>query len=197
MDLTAAFSSISESVSAFLQIGSVIVALTQCFLGFRLVKFWASFAGFVIGFILGIRFSMSGMLPEDAGWAAPFLIAAGAGIFLAIFAFKLIKAGIFLFCGVVTWQALSMLLHTSEASGLKQYLFFVLQVTAFLFAGWLSVKFTRVAIIAITGIGGAWTASQGIETLLPRFLPDHIHALGLFAILAAAGMLIQFLTSRE
>ncbi|MBR2561637.1 MAG: DUF4203 domain-containing protein [Eubacterium sp.] len=197
MNLTDIFSNFSESVSAFLQIGSVIAALTQCFLGFRLIKFWSSFAGFVIGFILGIRLSMSGVLPEDAAWAMPLVIAAGIGILLAVFAYKLVKVGIFLFCGAVAWQALSVALQTSSAAGIKRYLFLVLQVAAFLLAGYLSMKFTRAAIIIITSVGGAWTAAHGLETLLPKYLPDDLHVLGLFVLLAAAGMLIQFLTSRE
>ena len=191
------FGNLSNAVQTILLVGSVAVALTQCFMGFRLLRFWASFAGFVIGFILGAWISAEGFLPKDTGWAAPLLIALVAGILMALFAYKLVKVGIFLFCGVISWQALGELLQTSSADGVRTVVYLGLQGAAFFIAGWLAVKFMRTAIIAISAIAGSWTAIHGLESLIPRFAENTLGGTGCFLVLAVAGIVIQFLTTRD
>ena len=192
------FTGLSETLSTVLLVGSVLLALTLCFFAFRLVRFWTAFIGFLAGFIAGIRIARMGIFPEDAAWYLPVLFAAVAGIIVSLLSYKLFKAGVFVFCGTIAWYALATILHTDAASGeLRRYLFYAVQGAAFVLAGYLAVKFMRAAIIVLSAVGGAWTAAHGLGRLLPQYLPDQLHVLGLFTVLAGAGLLIKYLTTRE
>ncbi len=192
--LTGLSEGLTEKAAAALLIGSVIVALLQCFSGFRLIRHWVSFAGFVIGAYAGYLAARA-FLPEGSRWYLTVLMVLVCGIVLGILAYRIFQAGLFLFCGMMAGTAVAAL--PLGGGGASTWLLYGLQIVAFLIAGMLAVRFVRTAVIAVSGIAGAWTAASGLARLLPQIFTDGLRKTAVFAVLAAAGILIQYLTTSE
>ena len=189
---------LAEATHSFLRVAAVLVALTQCFAGFRLIRFWAAFGGFVIGFVSGWRAASLLDLPADTSLPLPLLLAAGAGLVLSLLSYRLFKMGVFLFCGALAAQAAGSVLGSREAANaLPPALLHALQAAAFALAGYLGARFMRTAIILLTGAAGAWVAVRGIYMLAPAVFSEAPGVLTVFLILAAAGIFVQFMTTHE
>lgn len=191
---------ISQGLAMAGLIGTVVTALLQCFFGFRFVRFWVAFAGLVIGGVIGYRYLAPRVLPEGSEWYLAVLVGVALGLVLSVFSYKLFKVGLFLFCGGLAWYAVSTLVEgvfLEYGQTASMILSILLQAIAFLLAGWLAVAFFRPAIILITAIGGAWTATRTLYQIVPQFFTEAQNLLFLFAGLAGAGILIQFLTTRK
>ena len=191
---------ISQGLAMAGLIGTVVTALLQCFFGFRFLRFWVAFAGIVIGGVIGYRYLAPQVLPEGSEWYLAVLVGALLGLVLSVFSYKLFKVGLFLFCGGLAWYAVSTLvdgIFLEYGQTASMILSILLQAIAFFLAGWLAVAFFRPAIILISSIGGAWTASRTLYQLVPQYFTEAQNLLFLFAGLAGAGILIQFLTTRK
>ena len=191
---------ISQGMAMASLIGIVVTALLQCFFGFRFLRFWVAFAGFGFGILLGYRYLAPLVLSEGSAWYLAVLVGVILGVVLAIFSYKLFKVGLFLFCGGVAWYAVSTLVDgvLLEYGQMASMIITVLACAlAFVLAGWLAVSFFRPAVILITSIGGAWSASHTLLQIVPQFFTEPQNLLILFGILAGAGILVQFLTTRK
>ena len=200
VDLQDALAGVSDILAVAAQVGSIAAALLQCFFGFRLLRFWVAAAGFVIGAYAGFRYLAPLVLSEDRAWYLPLLIALAAGLVLAILSFRLFRMGLFLFAGAVAFVAVRTALESTGLLPEEGWLSIVrvlIPAAAFLLAGWLAVHFFRTAIIVVTAIGGAWTAVHTLSVLVPAWLPEQRMVHLAFAAVAAAGLLVQFLTTKK
>ena len=181
------------------QIGSMVLALLLCFTGYRRVRQWVSFIAFIFGAVLGFSAARSAGLAEDY-WYLPLIIALAAGIILSLLGYKLFQLGLFIFCGAVSSWAVTAHVLPASLTGAEQgtmyYVLIGIQILVFVLGGYLAVRFARTAIILISAIGGARVAASGLAELLPKYFPDSMRQLYLFAGLAVLGILIQFLTTR-
>lgn len=170
---------------------SVALSLLQCFFGYRLLKLWVTVIGFLAGFALGFGISM--YLIKDEAYL-PAVIGLAAGVLLALLAFRLYLAGVFLFCGLIAFSAVQTI-SAPEGPG-WDILMIVLGIVAFLAAGVLAVKFSRPCIIAVTAVSGAFNAVDALQTPVPALGDDGIRLLA-GILVAALGIAVQFFTTKE
>ncbi len=180
-----------KAVMVFSIIG-IVLALLQCFLGFKLIKFWIGLIGFIAGF--GIGTAIAANIPDAAAFL-PVVIGLAAGIILALLAYKLYLVGVFIYCGLLAYGAVK-LLPFPDSGGWK-VLAAILAVLAFILAGALAVKFSRPCIILITAVSGASTASGLMQKVSDSLAANPGRASVIFLVLAVLGILIQFVTTRE
>jgi membrane protease subunit (stomatin/prohibitin family) len=84
-----------------MQIIAVIVmipAILQCFFGYKLLKFWMSFTGFLIGGCIGLLIGLAACGTNSGNAAIPIILSLIFGVLGAWIAFKLYKIGVFLMC---------------------------------------------------------------------------------------------------
>ncbi len=167
---------------------TVALALANCFYGYRLRKIWMSLWGFVIGGLLGMLLTAQ-FVPQTAVWP---VIAGGAvlGVVLALLAYKLYLAGMFLFGGGVVFSVAYLLLNGSQLA-------LPVAAVAGAVAGVLTVKFTRTAIIVTTSFGSCIALAQVLQNmeilqpLIQRYPATPTTILLGCLFLAVAGMLHQ------
>ena len=191
---------IPEVLRMILTIGGTVLALLLCFTGFRMVRKWISLIGFIFGAILGYSVAAGAELGKDY-WFLPLLIGAVAGIVLSTLGYKLFKMGLFVFCGAVAAGAVSVhvlpVLLSGSGQGTVMSVQIILQAVVFIFAGILAVRFSRAAIILVSAIGGARIVSANAAQLMPKYFPDRMRQVYVFAGLALIGILFQFLTTKK
>ena len=182
------------------QVGVAVAALLQCFFGFRLLRFWVAAAGFVLGAYAGFRYLAPLVFSEESAAYLPYLIALLGGVVVSILSYKLFRLGLFLFTGLVAAGAVASAWETSGnvlSGGWQNGIGLVLPIGAFLLAGWLAIRFFRTAVIGVTGIGGAWIATDTLSKLLPQYFLEAKTILLVFAALAVCGVALQFLTTKK
>lgn len=155
-------------------------ALLNCFLGYRLRKFWMALLGFLIGAFAG--FAIASVF-TNTGWI---LLAAtlGSGIVLAFLAFRLYLFGVFLYTVFVGYGFVVGLI------GHDRWWSLMLCVAAALVIGILAVKFVRPVIILTTAVSGGFTAVNQILGWLS--VTDIRFLYGLALALSLVGILVQF-----
>lgn len=185
--------SIQRTIDLVVTITSVItgvLALLQCFFGYRLLRFWVTVIGALIGFAAGFGITMS----VTGGDRIPIAIVVGivGAILIGLLSFKLYLVGVFLFCGLLAAGAVLGLLYARSS-----VLAIILAVAAFILAGILSVKFQRLVIIVITAVTGAINAVAAFGRVIPELAFGGQTSLIAILILVVLGMLVQFTTTRD
>ena len=163
---------------------SAILALCNCFFGYRLMRVWVALAGFAVGAAFGgwLLFTLT----EIALFA---LIAALVlGVLCAVLASKVYLAGVFLLCGGVTYFTLAALFGTSGGR-------FAIYLVVAVVVGVLAVNFVRPAVILSTAIGGG---TQGVELVFALCgVVNQPVQLVVGALVALGGMVLQFSTTKK
>ena len=186
---------VNDFMTKFAQVAvvfSIAFALLQCFLGYRLLKIWVTVIGFLLGFVLGFFISHTAIGGEAY---LPAVIGIAAGVLLALVAFKLYLAGVFLFCGFVAFAAVRTIPLPDEK--VWNTVLLVLAIVAFVAAGVLAVKFSRPCIIAITAISGAFNAVHALKTPIPSLAANYALGLVVTVVIAALGIAVQFATTKD
>lgn len=178
--LTKIFDQLSFHTFSVVGLIVLIVALVNCFLGYRLMKLWIAVIGFLVGALLG--YTLAGLF-TDTFWILLVSALAGGGI-LALIAFRLYLAGVFLYALITAYGFMAGLL------GHEKWWTLMLCVIVALVVGILAVKFVRPVIIVTTAISGGFTAVNEVMGWLS--VGDIRIVYGLALILAAVGILVQF-----
>ncbi len=184
---------ITEFVRAFAVLG-LILALLQCFFGYRMIRFWISLAGFLIGFLIGYGIAVSVVPEQEYTKLITIVIGIAAGALLAALAYKLYLAGLFLYCGLLAVSVIASI-HFPEGE-LWEYLSILFYLLAFFGAGMLAIRFERPLIIVITAVSGASNAVVALAILIAAVGEDSLIYLFVLAGLMGGGMLVQFLTTK-
>lgn len=178
--------SVLDSVSMIGFAALLVLGIINCVLGYRLLRFWMMLFGFLIGGGIGLGVAYTMGIQEKYMYA---VIMIGVGILLAVIAFLSYKIGIFV-------------IGAGIGLGLGIYVFHPTTSLVFFFClllgvglGALAMKWAReVLIVGTSLLGGAMT---GISLAKLGGLDDIPYGLGLSALCALLGMLIQFATNRR
>lgn len=190
-----------EQISQFIQaapllpvLGTVLMGLLQCFAGYRLLRFWITLSGFGVGMIAG--YTVTSMVITDLTGREyiPVVIALAAGILCGFLAYRIYLAGVFLFCGLMAFTAMASVRF--PAGDAWQIAGFAARVAAFLIVGYLGMKFARPAVVLISALSGALSVSRALPSFVPVLQTDEKLQLLILVLLAAAGMIMQFVTTR-
>jgi rubrerythrin len=191
---TTVYSDVRQGVMSVIAAFIAIIALVNCFFGFKLLKLWLAFCGFLAGcvvalILIAIIVEFTGLHP--AGGAVLFILV--CAVIGAIVAYKVYKIGLFimgggaamLFCLICT-----IVLLFPEYDDDAIIVAAVMSVIMFIIVGILTVKLARLYVILSTGIVGGLVAGNAVLTVFnvsgrgPAFLLG-----GVFAIL---GIMYQF-----
>ena len=175
-----------------LAVGSLILGILQCFFGFRLLRFWISVTGFLLGLYLGRTIS-SKFISEPR--YAPWLIGIVCGFLLCFLAYRIYLSGVFIFCGLLAASVIGMI-PFPEGRAWKVVLY-ILMAGGFVLAGVLAVKFSRPAVIFITAGAGAAASVHALALMKTNLSGNADLQKLVIAVLFAAGAAVQFLTTRR
>ena len=175
-------------------LGTVLMGLLQCFSGYKLLRFWITLSCFGAGTIAG--YLLSSMLITDLTGREymPVVIAIAAGILCGFLAHKVYLAGVFLFCGLMAFSAMAYVRF--PAGDAWQIFGFAARIAAFLIVGYIGMKFARPAVILISSLSGGLSVSRALPSFVPVLQGDEELQLLILALLAAAGIVMQYVTTR-
>lgn len=169
----------------------VLFGLLNCFMGYKLLKFWVAGCGFLIGLLGGL---IGGhFFTERTGviWIA----AACCGLVLGLLAYEIYLVGVFLLGWLMTVSVFFSLRDVTEMSDKMQLLMLALGTVVGIAVGALMVKFARPSIILSTGISGGISVASGITGLMRWENP--LYMLGIGAVLAFCGIIFQWKTTKK
>ncbi|MBE5996805.1 MAG: TMEM198/TM7SF3 family protein [Lachnospiraceae bacterium] len=178
---------------------SLVLALMQCYFGYRFLKFWIGVLGFFLGTAVG--FAVSLRFFEVRTWY-PWAIGLTAGALLSLLAYKLYLAGVFVFSGftaasavyaVTELPAVNSFLANLKGETLHNIIVIAVCLIAFIVVGILSVKYAKPFIIIVTSLSGALLASRTLVRLIPSMEEKPVWQLAAAAALGASGVLLQHL----
>ncbi|MBW9150659.1 DUF4203 domain-containing protein [Clostridium estertheticum] len=174
---------ISGFASECMRIIAVVMFLftsLQCFLGYKLFKFWVAICGFfTFGIMGGV---VSNISSDNAGMLMLIVILSGLlGVFIT---FKLYKLGIFILCGFMGFL-LGYVLTQSITLG----------IIMALVLGVLSVFFVRPVIIVSTSLLGGLIAGISLAKVLG--ISSFATSIIIGVLFAIFGMLVQFATNKK
>ena len=176
----ASMDSLSSAVTMLFGV-ALVFGLLNCILGYRVLRFWMMLFGFAIGAVAGAAVAyLSGMETRSA-----LLGAMGVGgVIVAVIAFLIYKAGIFLL-GMGIGLALSVyVLHPTTSA------MFFLCILIGVGLGVLAMRNARVVIIVGTSVLGG--VLSGISLAKIGGLAEIPYGIGMSVGFAGLGMLIQF-----
>lgn len=163
---------------------AVVFGALNCFLGYRLIRFWMMVGGIVIGAVGG--YFLCGPL-DLTGQNQVVLVSAVCGILCGVIAFFIYIVGIFA-AGVALGLTTSIyFLHPTTSS-----VFFACLMVGLLL-GIFCVKFSRGVIITVTSLSGGVIMGLAITRLFA--LPLWPHGLGICLAVVVLGFLVQFFTN--
>ena len=163
----------------------LVIGLLNCFLGYRLLRFWVMLVGFATGGVAGAMGAHTMNLSKPAILG----IALAAALLLAALAFFIYKAGIFILCAGIGWALTIYAVHPTTS------LTFFLCILSGGGLGILGVHFAKPIIIAGTAIqGGAFAGIAGAHLVQLEEMP---YGLLIGIGTAVLGILVQAATNRE
>lgn len=172
---------------------SLLLSLAGCFLGYKLMKLWIGVGGFVLGFVLG---DVVCALLRVQSFGIFFLIGAVMGITLAILSFKFYKVGIFLLGGLLGGGIAALVL---SINGMVWWHILV-AVLIGIITGAITLFASKPVVILGSALSGGLSALQAAGALFAiGVLTDNPTTVLLWSgvALAAAGVVVQFLTNRK
>lgn len=169
---------------------TLVIALLQCFMGYKLLKLWVTLAGAAIGVIIGIIVG-NVFIKNATATTVLALVLLLVGGFLA---FKVYKAGVFLLCGLTVYVLVMGILMSAAGTDAVWWME-VISIIAGIVAGILGVKFMRVFIILSTAIPNGVSAGASLMTMLK--ITGQVQIVIVGVVLAALGTLVQFVTTKE
>lgn len=163
----------------------LILALLGCFFGYKMLKFWISLAGFIIGAAAG--YAITYQITNDSAYALIGTIV--GGILLSFLSYKVYLVGVFLLAGFGAYflSAAYLPLTGISLTAVSVIIGFIVAI--------LAVIYMRPAIIVITGLQNGIVAA-GILTQLVTFSNQSM-TIPLGVGLGMIGSAFQFMTTRS
>ena len=174
--------------SEWLMLVCIAIALLNCFFGYRLLKFWISFTGFLIGGTAG--YLIVNQYVNNVAYAilAGFLL----GLLIGFLAWRFYLAGVFF---MVLIMIFSLFLRMTPQERLYQILILAAGLLVSAAGAVIAVRLVRPAVILASAISGGFSAAADLAEFLK--LQELYLPLIVGVLLAAAGAGIQFLTTRD
>ncbi len=176
-----------ELIINIICIAGILIAIANCFAGYRLLRVWIALLGFGLGAALG--WYVSSFFTDSAAiQACAVLAAAIAG---AILTRHFIDIGMVLLCAAMAFSfSYYLLLYLFGYSNVRAYMLTAAVIS--LLCGLLAHLLRKPVIIIITALCGAYTAWSSASSMLKLYYNQQFYW-GAIAVLAAAGILVQFL----
>lgn len=162
----------------------LVIALIQCFFGYKIIRSWISIIGFLIGAVLG--YGIVYLIVAELLYS--FIGGIIGGILFAILAYKVYLFGVFAIASLSTYY-LCVTYLTLDMKYLQ-----LLSILIAIAVAILAIKYMRPAIIVLTAFTGAFTAMETIPTFLPL---AYENILLYTAALGLAGTAVQFITTKK
>ncbi|MBW9172860.1 DUF4203 domain-containing protein [Clostridium estertheticum] len=157
-----------------------LLTFLQCFLGYKLFKFWVTVCGF---FTFGIMGGVVSNTSSDNAGMAMFIVLLSA-LLGAFITFKLYKVGIFILCGFMGFL-LGYVLTQAVTLG----------IIMALVLGVLSIFFVRPVIIVSTSLSGGLIAGISLAKVLD--ISSFATSIIIGILFAIFGMVVQFATNKK
>ena len=173
-----------EQISTLGKIAMAVIlafGLLNCIFGYRLLRFWMMLGGFFVGTMLGLFGAHTMGVTDKMIYLGAML---GVGILLAVIAFFIYKAGIFLVGAGIGWVMSIYILHPTTSA-----VFFACILIG-IALGSLGVKYSREVLVVATSLIGGLMAGTAMAHL--GSLPEIPYGIGMSAGFALIGILIQF-----
>ncbi|NNU77385.1 DUF4203 domain-containing protein [Clostridium estertheticum] len=161
-------------------IATFLLTFLQCFLGYKLFKFWVTVCGF---FTFGIMGGVVSNTSSDNAGMAMFIVLLSA-LIGAFITFKLYKVGIFILCGFMGFL-LGYVLTQAVTLG----------IIMALVLGVLSIFFVRPVIIVSTSLSGGLIAGISLAKVLD--ISSFATSIIIGVLFAIFGMVVQFATNKK
>lgn len=188
LEIIAEYSQLIKPVGLVFAIIGLALAVIACFFGYRFQKIWVALLGFGIGALLG-HWGATKFVDNSV---IDMLIAIIAGFFVAVLACAIHMFGVVLlsfFFGFGVSAALLALVITND----KTRLMIAAIIGAVL--GVLSIFFTKIVIVIVSALYGGFKIADYVFMILEKKVM--LYLLGAGLVLAAIGVLVQWLTTRK
>jgi len=187
---TTYFQALDQTVKNTLSIVGVftlIAGLLQCFLGFKLLRVWCAFVGFLIGGLIGVVLAATVIASgAEASGIIGILFIVGLGLLGALIAYKLYLVGVFVYAFVAAFSVgfiLLGLITDSIIAGL------IAGLMAGITMGIVAVVYRRFWIIVATSVSGGISAGTGFLMMIQS--TDPLLGLIIPLVFIIAGFIVQ------
>ena len=171
---------------------ALVFYIVQCLFGYNFFKFTCGFIGFITGLLLGLALGLN-VFKLETVWAA--VLGAAIGIVLALLAVKLFLLGVFLIAFALAF-GLALRIPFPQ-TGHWIILAYVIAAAIGVIIGMLAVRFAVPVIIIYTAVSGSFNAVSTFSELSGYIRNDNLIYFAIVGILAAIGIIVQFLTNRK
>ena len=159
----------------------MIFGVMNCILGYRLLRFWMMLGGFMLGASLGFLGAHTMEVSNKYIYIGAML---AGGVVLAVIAFLIYKAGVFMLGAGIGWAVSIYVIHPMTSAS------FFLCILAGVGLGALGVRYCREVLIVATSLIGGIMAGVSLAKL--GNLGEFPYGIAMSAAFALLGMLIQF-----
>lgn len=159
----------------------LVFGIMNCILGYRLLRFWMMLGGFMLGVSLGFLGVHSMEIQDKYIYIGAML---AGGVVLAIVAFLIYKAGVFMLGAGIGWTVSIYIIHPMTSAS------FFLCILAGVGLGALGVRYCREVLIVATSLMGGIMAGLSLAKI--GNLGEFPYGVAMSAAFALLGILIQF-----
>lgn len=160
--------------------GALILALLNCFFGYKLRKLWSCIFGLLLGMAAGFAAGLYLNLPEKIVW----VVVVAAGLIFTALAFLLYRIGMFFLCIGVVIMTLFQLFPMPTFSTICGFVVFGIVI------GFLAITKEHIVVICITSICGGIASARLIMQILSN--SSTVLTILLAVALSALGLVLQF-----
>ncbi len=176
------FDNVYGSVIRLFACVSLIIGAVECFAGYKIMKVMMAIWGFFIGSLIGV---IIGVASDSV--ALGFIMVVLLGVGLAVVAFRLYIAGIFILTAFLSAIALYIISDSMLISGIIAILI-----------GVLAVFFVKPVVIITTSFSGAGIILSSAYIMMAQRVGDNpIITAILWIPIALAGIACQFITTQN
>lgn len=185
------FTEVAAQLSVLLLIVRAAFGALNCFMGYRMLKFWISVCGFFLGAgagAIGVRvLNLSG----SVGWIIPL----AAGAVAAVLAYEIYLVGAFFLGWVLTTYGILMVVRQLDIELKQEVLILAAGALLGVLVGILVVKYARPCVIWLTAVSGGMSVATGAFGVLK--IESGLLMLGAGVVCALLGALFQFMTTHK
>lgn len=163
----------------------LVFGVMNCILGYRLLRFWMMLGGFMLGASLGFVGVHTLDIQDKYMYIGAML---AGGVILAVIAFLIYKAGVFMLGAGIGWAVSIYVIHPMTSAS------FFLCILAGVGLGALGVRYCREVLIVATSLMGGIMAGLSLAKL--GNLREFPYGIAMSAAFALLGILIQFVINK-
>ena len=185
------FTQVAAQLSILLLIVRAAFGALNCFMGYRMLKFWIS----VCGFFLGLGAGAIGVYVLNLSGGVRWIVPLAAGAVAAVLAYEVYLVGAFFLGWVLTTYGVMMMIRQLDMEINLEVLLLAAGALLGVFVGILVVKYARPCVIWLTAVSGGMSVATGVFGVLK--IESGFLMLGAGVVCALLGALFQFKTTHK